>query len=507
MSKLSSLSWQIVGLGLLAIESTLAQGTAVLLYQKNGAVAGDGLGICVAGAGDVNADGKADFIIGAPSANSGDQPHAGSVYVYSGSDGSLLYEKDGAVAGDDFGASVASAGDVNGDGKADFIVGAPYARPNGLEIAGTVYVYSGANGSLLYKKDGVSADLRLGISVASAGDVNRDGKTDFIVGADFASPGGRRQAGSAFVYSGADGSLLYQVDGAEAGDNLGWSVASAGDVNGDGRADFIIGAPGTCWGANYYVGSVYVYSGADGSLLYKELGAMAYGRLGTSVASAGDVNGDGKADFIVGTLWGSPGEPAGAGSAFIYSGADGCLLYEKHGTAGGDWFGFSVGSAGDVNGDGRADFIIGAPHFIRGKDGATGSAFVYSGADGSLLCQIHGTAAGDNLGWCVASAGDVNRDGKDDFIIGTRFANPAGRPGAGSAYVYRWCSSSKGDMNSSGDLTPADIVLMLNCLVFSTGHCDLCFADVNCNGDLTAADVVLELNAVFLGARFPCSSL
>ena len=136
---------------------------------------------------------------------------------------------------------VVVVGDVNGDGKADFIVGARGADPGGRADAGSAYVYSGADGSLLYQKDGGAASDRLGVSVSTAGDMNGDGKADFIVGAYYVDPGGRANAGSAYIYSGADGSLLYQKDGGAAGDNFGLSVSTAGDVNGDGKADFIVG--------------------------------------------------------------------------------------------------------------------------------------------------------------------------------------------------------------------------------------------------------------------------
>ena len=177
--------------------------------------------------GDVNGDGKADFIVGAPYADPGGRADAGSAYVFSGADGSLLYQKDGGAAGDNFGLSVSAAGDGNGDGKADFIVGAFQADPGGRSGAGSAYVYSGADGSILYQRDGGATGDQIGYSVSAAGDVNGDGKADFIVGANGADPGGRADAGSAYVYSGADGSLLYQKDGVATEDRFGLSVGGA----------------------------------------------------------------------------------------------------------------------------------------------------------------------------------------------------------------------------------------------------------------------------------------
>ncbi len=412
--------------------------------QTDGGAEGDQLGFSVASAGDVNGDGVPDFIVGAPSADPGGRAYAGSVYVHSGVNGFLLYQKDGEAAWDNFGWSVAGAGDVNGDGRADFIVGALNADPGGRSGGGSVYVYSGASGALLYQKDGGAADDWFGQSVAGAGDVNGDGRADFIVGAPGADPGGVSGAGSAYVYSGADGSLLHRKDGTAWGDAAGYSVAGVGDVNGDGRADFIMGALQADPGGRADAGSAYVYSGADGSLLYQRDGAAQNDAFSWSVAGVGDINGDGRSDFMVGAPFADPGGRANAGSTYVYSGANGSLLYQKDGEAAGDDFGWSVAGAGDVNGDGKADFIVGAPSASPGDSSGAGSAYVYSGANGSLLYQKDGSAVDDNFGYSVSGIGDVNGDGRADFIVGAAYADPAGRGDAGSAYAYSGADGSVG---------------------------------------------------------------
>ncbi|HYF01520.1 MAG TPA: integrin alpha, partial [Planctomycetota bacterium] len=225
--------------------------------------------------GDVNGDNLSDFIVGAPSASPGGRMDAGSAFVYSGLDGSLLYQKDGAIAGDALGVSVAGAGDVDGDGIPDFIIGA-YAADSRV---GIVYVYSGAHGGLIYQKDG-SAETEtsdFGRSVATAGDIDGDGKADFVVGAPNSYPGNAPRTGSVFVYSGATGARLNRWDGEATDDYFGAAVSGGGDVNADGTPDIIVGAPDVDAGVSLQQdGAVYVFSGADGSVLHKKSGDVAY---------------------------------------------------------------------------------------------------------------------------------------------------------------------------------------------------------------------------------------
>lgn len=248
-------------------------------------------------------------------------------------------------------------------------------------------------------------------------------------------------------------------------------------MDGDGRPDFIVGAEAADSGSTRRVGTVNVYSGATGTLLYQKYGPSFNARLGSSVAIIGDVNGDGRAEFAAGA--------SVVQKTYVYSGATGDLLYEK--------FGHIVGKGGDVNRDGRADFIVGDPTFNE--------ANVFSGADGSLLGKLnHPSSAA--LGAAVDGGEDVNGDGPPDFIVGAPHSDPNGLSDAGSVYVFDLnlpCPYAKGDMNNSGDLSPADVVLILNCVFLGSGICDLCFADVNCSGNLSPADVVIELNAVFQG--------
>jgi FG-GAP repeat protein len=405
------------------------------LQQWDGAAANDYFGWSVSAAGDVNADGYADVIVGAYQADAGLLVNAGSAYVYSGIDGSLLYQWFGQSENANFGRSVAGAGDVNGDGYADLIVGAEAASPGGLTEAGSVYVYSGVDGSILHQWDGGTANFHLGNSVSGAGDLNQDGLADLIVGTYTASPFGRNTAGSVSAYSGADGSLLYQWHGATAGDWFGYSVSQAGDVNGDGFDDVIVGDWSSPGGV-LLAGSAHVYSGADGSQIHHWSGESALNYFGSSVAAAGDVNQDGFADLMIGARGATPDGITNAGSAYVYSGADGAQLYQWNGAATYDAFGASVSGAGDLDADGFPDLLVGAFFADPGGRLTAGSAYAYSGADGSLLHQWNGSSADDRFGSSVSGAGDTNADGYADVIVGAETNDIGMQIDAGSAHLY-----------------------------------------------------------------------
>ncbi|MDP6761988.1 MAG: FG-GAP-like repeat-containing protein [Planctomycetota bacterium] len=414
-------------LGTAGLPSAAAQSP---LFVFDGDAPEDRFGHAVAGAGDVDGDGHADLIVGAWLDDDG-AAEGGSVRVFSGADGGVLHAFDGTAATGSFGASVDGAGDVNGDGLDDVVIGAMHDSSSGTE-AGSAFVFSGSDGALLHSWAGAASGERHGAAVAGAGDVNGDGFDDVIVGSPTRG-GGFLFKGGAVVYSGQDGSVLYNLDGGAFCDHLGASVAGAGDVDGDGRADILIGIPGHDLSA-VDAGAARVHSGADGSVLYEFHGDAAGDRFGTAVAGAGDVDGDGSPDLIVGAEGADRGG-FGAGIARVFSGADGSALFTLAGDADGDRFGAAVDGAGDVNGDGHADLIVG----LLQADGPSGigcGAFrVFSGADGSVLQAGWGESGGDWLGCSVSGAGDVDADGLDDFIVGAFGDDPNGDR-SGSASVF-----------------------------------------------------------------------
>jgi hypothetical protein len=401
-------------------------------WTLTGEGANNYFGGSVAAAGDVNGDGYGDVIVGAHRYNG----FQGRVYVYAGGAGGLsstpIFTATGEATNNYFGYSVATAGDVNGDGYADIVVGA-YGYNS---FQGRAYVYvggaAGVSPTPIFTATGESADSELGLSVATAGDVNGDGYDDIAIGAH----GYSSSQGRAYVYGGGATGLsatpIFTATGEGTGDEFGYSVATAGDVNGDGYADVVIGA----YAYNLEQGQAYVYAGEAGGLaatpLFTATGETTVDRFGYSVATAGDVNGDGYSDVVVGA-W---GYNSSQGRAYIYAGAAAGLSATPISTATGETtsndFGISVATAGDVNGDGYADVMIGAMLY----SGMQGRAYLYTGSAGGLsatpILTGTGQAAGDLLGSSVATAGDVNGDGYAEVIVGEyRYGTNQGR-----AYVY-----------------------------------------------------------------------
>jgi hypothetical protein len=376
----------------LAVAATLAD--AVYVYTSMGAgglpsspttvitgPASSSFGSTLASAGDVNGDGFDDLVIGANTVGG----TYGAAYVYLGGPNGVspmatmtLTRPGGGMDGDYFG-QVGGAGDVNGDGYADVIVGAPGV--NGM--VGAVYVYlggpSGLSSTPATTLAGSGTQPYMGSDVAGAGDVNGDGYGDIIVAADLTN----NSTGAAYVYLGSSSGVVTSksiaLAGMAAGDAFGVSVACADDVNGDGYADVIVSAAGA---SNN--GAAYVFLGGPSGTSTKPspvLPAPAPGGLyGAKVSGASDVNGDGFADVVVG----APDLNSGVGVSYVYLGSPAGLSSsptQLNGTgAAPDWFGSAASGLGDVNGDGFGDVAIGAYQ----TNNQAGAAYVYYGSAGGV---------------------------------------------------------------------------------------------------------------------------
>ncbi len=392
-------------------------------------------GNAVAGLGDVDGDGVPDGLVGAPQyyEPSGTFTGPGYAVVFSGATGGTILMLTGAAPGDYFGKSVARAGDVDGDGVEDVLVGAPGTDVGGLANAGRAFAFSGATGLTIHSLDGTAAEDFFGASVAGVGDVTGDGNSDFLVGA----PQGAfplLPPGYARLFSGATGGVLLVLTGSGVGDGFGTSVAGPGDLNADGVPDLLVGAPQPFAGS----GAVRGFSGSSGATILNLNGVQPDDGFGWRVAGIGDLDADGVPEVLVGAPTALPG-----GRARVFSGANGVVRFTFDGTVPEERLGSSVSGSGDLDGDGVPDLLVGAKQWgVPGAGPTPGPGYVraYSGGTGATLYTFSGAADFDVFGASVCDAGDVNGDGVSEVLVGASQPGsvpffPPPNPGPGYARV------------------------------------------------------------------------
>ena len=371
-----------------------------VLREIRGEAANDQFGWIARVIGDVDRDRVPDFVTSAPSNGAGGA-NAGRVYVYSSKTGRLIWKSDG-QAGDRFGSGIEAAGDVNGDGAGDVIASAPFG--------GYAKILNGRDGSILHTLKGATATEAFGVHVSGIADVNGDKVPDVIVGA----PGNPRSPGDftgrAYIFSGKDGALVLTLSGERPGDQFGAAVT--GSMR-SGRPLFIVGAPSA---GPQRTGRAYVYT----SLTEKSAFVVDADETGTALAAMfvavpGDLDGDGIEDVFL-SDWPNAARGPSTGRVYVHSGASGKRLFAMTGENQGDGLGSSQSIAGDVDGDGTADLIVGAWQF-GGAAVSGGRAYLYSGKTGALIKSYTCRTPGDTFGFDAVGMGDIDGDSIADFLI------------------------------------------------------------------------------------------
>ncbi len=412
-------------------------------------------------AGDVDGDGVNDLLVGAyefqvryESANRHVEEdkiseHQGRAFVFSGKTGNLLLTLNAPepMAYAAFGFALASAGDVNKDRTPDFLVGAfgygVTKETGALGYGGTgrAFVFNGKNGALLRTLQAPQPQIGggFGWSVTALGDLNGDGVQEQLIGAF-----GQDGDGRAFVFDGFNGKLLRTLQSPQppSGSAFGWSVANTGDLDKDGLADMVVGAPYSPSGATTVQGRAYAFSGKDGKLLLTldDPQPAAGEAFGWRVASTGDLNKDGVPDLMVGAPYKDMGGTLSQGAVLVFNGADGKVLFALNSPAPKPYsgFGYTITQGPDVDMDGAPEILIGAPFQTVDVDHVQGEVFLFNGRDGRHLTTFDDPYPhqGASFGYSIASPGDVNGDKIPDFAFGASGQAIMDKVAVGRVFVF-----------------------------------------------------------------------
>jgi hypothetical protein len=423
---------------LLSLSGAVAHADTITLASSN-PLPGGRFGDAVACIGDVNADGYNDVIVGAPVESTPGASGAGRARIFSGRTGLAIrtHVSPTPIASGNFGQCVIGFPDLNGDGVEDYGIGAPGEASQ----LGRFYLYSGASGTVLYNVSGLAP--RTFTSIALVPDCTGDGLPEMVAGVFgnlTSTPVEVREARNGVLWK----SL---VDPTRQNLSLfGTTVGGVPDVTGDGRGDVLVGAErqNASRGGPVEAGRAYLYDGATGALwaTLTSHDPSTSGHFGQALVGLPDIDGDGRGDVAVG----APIESAANGfdgRVHLHSGATGSWIRTilsadpaPSPLTSGE-FGFAISACGDLDGDGITDIVVGAPEEVPAS-GKTGRAYAYSSANGGLIAIFDSPGSlVKRFGHAIDASRDVNGDGSPDVVVGAPDAASGAAGATGFAYLYR----------------------------------------------------------------------
>ncbi|MFQ5749411.1 MAG: FG-GAP-like repeat-containing protein, partial [Planctomycetota bacterium] len=446
---------------LIAPSLTLAQDVGGVWELRNritgpqfGGGFGNQFGISLENAGDLDGDGVEDLAVASPGFPGAPSVGPGAVFLFSGANHSFLRRLDPVPVGNrqtGFGFSLADAGDVDGDGFDDLLVGAPSSRPgppSSIFNSGAAFLYSGSDGALLWKLEGVEENELLGASVCRVGDLDGDGLPDVAVGDSLSADPDPPRPGKVLLLRGFDGAPIRVLQSTVLGDDFGLSVAGPGDLDGDGWPDVLVGVPERQVFGDQF-GKVLLFSGRDGALL-REFVATGTQRssFGRYLKVIGDLDGDGFSEWgglVFNFSFTLEHEPD---FVDLFDGFSGARLARIQGFDPDELFGFqALSMARDANGDGIADLLIGA---FRGKVqgvGRPGAAYLFSTSDFHLIHRFHAIEPDDfgQFGFAVLLGSDLAGDGRSEVVVGAPLARVGDEHGVGDVRFFRFFPGLQAD--------------------------------------------------------------
>lgn len=402
-----------------------------VIWSHAGTQNGIALGRIIRRPADINGDGVHDLYIISFDTSTGGLIENGFVRALSGANGNVLWQRDGTSNYEWYGYRNSLMEDINGNGTGDFLIASPEASSNGLTANGYVAAINSADGSTLWRLDGAASNDRVGYGFHYGRNFDSNGFRDVAVSNSIADTNGLFHNGYVMMVSGLDGSLMWRVDGTTNNRMLGQGMNTLNDLDGDGFKDLVVADPDGSTGVLFQNGVVEAFGGTSGLSLWQTSGTNFLQRFGATIEFTHDINGDSIDDILLGSPDDSVNGLTANGSIQALDGSTGLPLWSISGTVAGDMFGTEIVLLGDVDGDSFSDILTVNPNANVGGQIGNGSVAMISTATGSMIWRREGSSSGAQMGYTVGlpeddTVRDMNGDGFPDIILGTPFVDFGG---------------------------------------------------------------------------------